>query len=648
VYGKYLSTSEVSSLTAPRAADIRSVENWLNEKGVSFLRSPPSHVIEAVFTAESAEALLHTSFHHASNKATGQKVVRASDYSLPTDVQSAVAAVYGLHGLPLPPTARLDVKPPATPIANVTPEVLASTYNVSGVIPSGSTKNRQAIAEFQGQTMNETDLSSSFKEYFPGVSAAQAKVYKFVGDAGIGGAGIEASLDVDYIMGVAPGVLTEYWYQKSNDFCGDLQNWSDAILAAADPPLVHSVSYGWQGNMDKIGCKQAQIDDIDANFAKLAARGITIIFSSGDSGSGYSRMNFCPDHSSLAPDTVVEGVQYYDPMDMGNVGQCCEMASQDPEIIAWTFSPSVSATAMCNTSADTELSGSDNSTSVGVTAEECCEYSNDGFHEGYSFYAPNTCIMITKVEASKTTKGVLSAHVQKTAGLCHTYKNVTGTKKGKGHTSGGFPLKPDAMPKLYASWPASSPWVSAVGATRFVGQKVGGAEMATDQFGSGGGFSDNFAAFKDQAAAVQHYLKTVAPSHLPPAGSFATGGRATPDVAALGEGFQVIANGGVTSVGGTSASAPAFAGFVSLLNEARLAAGKPAMGYLNPFLYQNAAAFRDVTVGTNAIGRGTGPIRYGYPAAPGWDPATGLGTPNFEKLLVAALSAVSNDPEIIV
>jgi hypothetical protein len=400
--------------------------------------------------------------------------------------------------------------------------------------------------------------------------------------------------------------------------------------------------------MDSIGCKQAQIDDIDTNFAKLAARGITIIFSSGDSGSGYSRMNFCPDHSSLAPDTVVEGTQYYDPMAVGNVGQCCEMASQDPNVLAWTFSPSVSATETCNTAADTELSGSDNSTSIGPTAEECCEYANDGFHEGYSFYAPNTCVMIAKVEASKSTKGVVSARVQKTDGMCYSYSKVSGTKKGKGQTSGGFPLQKDAMPQLYPSWPASSPWVSAVGATRFVGQKVGAAEMATDQFGSGGGFSDNFAAFKDQTAAVQHYLETAAPSQLPPKGSFATGGRATPDVAALGEGFQVITSGSVRSVGGTSASAPAFAGFVSLLNEARIAAGKPPMGYLNPFLYQNAAAFRDVTVGTNAIGRGTGPIPYGYPAAPGWDPATGLGTPNFEKLLAAALFAVSDDHEVVV
>ena len=43
--------------------------------------------------------------------------------------------------------------------------------------------------------------------------------------------------------------------------------------------------------------------------------------------------------------------------------------------------------------------------------------------------------------------------------------------------------------------------------------------------------------------------------------------------------------------------------------------------------------------GTNAIGRGTGPLPYGFAAAKGWDPATGLGTPHFDKLLAAAMKA---------
>merc|ERR1719412_2160857 len=199
--------------------------------------------------------------------------------------------------------------------------------------------------------------------------------------------------------------------------------------------------------------------------------------------------------------------------------------------------------------------------------------------------------------------------------------------------------------KLYPSWPASSPWVTAVGATRFQDQTVGHAEMATDQFGSGGGFSTMFDAFDAQKAAVQNYLKIA--TDLPPSRLFPAGGRATPDVAALGEGYQVLASGRVESVGGTSASAPAFAAHVSLLNEARLKAGKPAMGYLNPWLYQNPGVFTDVTVGTNAIGRGGQKTKYGFTCAKGWDPVTGLGTPIFSKMLSTAMANATSEVVVV-
>mmetsp|Transcript_47202 Transcript_47202/g.106400 ORF Transcript_47202/g.106400 Transcript_47202/m.106400 type:complete len:179 (-) Transcript_47202:351-887(-) len=166
--------------------------------------------------------------------------------------------------------------------------------------------------------------------------------------------------------------------------------------------------------------------------------------------------------------------------------------------------------------------------------------------------------------------------------------------------------------------------------------------MATDQFGSGGGFSSGFnqteAQWQSKAVAAYVAQGSTLPK-FPPAGSFPVLGRATPDVSALGEGYQVYVGGHVQSVGGTSASSPAFAGMVSLINEARFKAGKPQMGFLNPFLYANPDAFFDVVKGTNAIGRGTGNLSYGFAAAPGWDPATGLGTPHFDQLLTAALKA---------
>merc|ERR1719265_2117173 len=146
-----------------------------------------------------------------------QEVVLANSYRLPQEVDASVTSVYGLHGLPLPPRSALS-QPPAKP-ADVTPDVLTQTYNVSGVFPSGSTKNRQAVAEFQGQTIELPDLEQFFKSYMHG--KGNASIYKYVGDKGIGNPGVESSLDVDYIMGAAPGVLTEFWYWKSMDFCGD-------------------------------------------------------------------------------------------------------------------------------------------------------------------------------------------------------------------------------------------------------------------------------------------------------------------------------------------------------------------------------------------------------------------------------------------
>ena len=121
---------------------------------------------------------------------------------------------------------------------------------------------------------------------------------------------------------------------------------------------------------------------------------------------------------------------------------------------------------------------------------------------------------------------------------------------------------------------------------------------------------------------------------------FDTKARATPDVSLLAEGYQLVAGGKVITVGGTSAAAPAFAAIISLLNEARVAAGKPPMGFLNPFFYSIPEAFTDVTVGSNKRDRSGTPWPYGFNCSKGWDPVTGLGTPQYDKLLAAAMALV--------
>ncbi|KAI0085907.1 peptidase S8/S53 domain-containing protein, partial [Irpex rosettiformis] len=82
---------------------------------------------------------------------------------------------------------------------------------------------------------------------------------------------------------------------------------------------------------------------------------------------------------------------------------------------------------------------------------------------------------------------------------------------------------------------------------------------------------------------------------------------------------------------GTSCSSPIFASVISLINDQLIAAGKSPLGFLNPFLYANPSAFNDVTSGSNP-----GCNTNGFKATSGWDPVTGLGTPNFAGLKAAA------------
>jgi subtilase family serine protease len=76
-------------------------------------------------------------------------------------------------------------------------------------------------------------------------------------------------------------------------------------------------------------------------------------------------------------------------------------------------------------------------------------------------------------------------------------------------------------------------------------------------------------------------------------------------------------------INGTSAATPTAASVITLINDALLAAGKPVLGFLNPWIYSTAnSSFTDVTNGS-AIGCNT----TGFPATKGWDAVTGFGTP---------------------
>jgi len=181
----------------------------------------------------------------------------------------------------------------------------------------------------------------------------------------------------------------------------------------------------------------------------------------------------------------------------------------------------------------------------------------------------------------------------------------------------------------HVDFPASSPNVLACGGTQLVasGNTVTNEtvwnELANSEGATGGGVSDFFPLPSWQNGAG------VPPSANPNKNV----GRGVPDVAGNADpstGYVTLVDGNADVIGGTSAVAPLWAGMIALINES---IGKP-VGFLNPLLYQGAAAARDlndITIGNNGA----------YSAGSGWDACTGLGSP-IGAQMAAALGGPSS------
>eukprot|EP00003_Mantamonas_plastica_P016728 TRINITY_DN2797_c0_g1_i1.p1 TRINITY_DN2797_c0_g1~~TRINITY_DN2797_c0_g1_i1.p1 ORF type:complete len:577 (-),score=172.75 TRINITY_DN2797_c0_g1_i1:76-1806(-) len=187
--------------------------------------------------------------------------------------------------------------------------------------------------------------------------------------------------------------------------------------------------------------------------------------------------------------------------------------------------------------------------------------------------------------------------------------------------------------RFRADFPSSSPYIISAGATQFLQNHVGDEGAVTF---SSGGFSNVFPQPAWQHDVVSTFLsRTEAPTSY-----FNSTGRGFPDISTLGVNFQVIVDGKQINVGGTSAATPTFAGIISAINSMRIKNNLPPVGHVGPLVYAAAAkypnAFYDVTNGSNPYKQCPG-----FKAIQGWDAITGLGTPNFEVLREAMMSAES-------
>jgi subtilase family serine protease len=185
-------------------------------------------------------------------------------------------------------------------------------------------------------------------------------------------------------------------------------------------------------------------------------------------------------------------------------------------------------------------------------------------------------------------------------------------------------------PMATTTFAPDDPWVTAVGGTSLIRQGSNTTEVSWPM--SGGGFSRFFP--------MPSYQKSLPAS----AQALLKGRRGVPDIAGDADPLTGLAfyEAGIWALtGGTSASTPLWAALMAIADQM---AGK-GLGFINPTLYQLAASnryaadFHDIIQGDNSIHTQAVNVP-GYTATTGWDPITGLGSPDAENLLPDLVAAL--------
>ena len=177
-------------------------------------------------------------------------------------------------------------------------------------------------------------------------------------------------------------------------------------------------------------------------------------------------------------------------------------------------------------------------------------------------------------------------------------------------------------------FPADDPYLASVGGTDLQTSSAGGPWSSETAWPDGGG------GISPDRFAIPFWQTTTASGCADCSTTFRNG----PDVSANANfTYYVCADQEPCTAnlyGGTSFAAPLWAGYLALVNQQAVAEGKSTLGFINPALYNIGlgpsydADFHDITSGSN-----------GYPATPGYDLATGWGSPNGSALISALIGA---------
>jgi len=210
------------------------------------------------------------------------------EFSVPHHLSQHVDLVAGLSEFPTPRFTYKKAQKPES-LVSIAPQSVQVIYKTGSARVAGNSS--AGVIEFEDQYFSPTDLANFATQF--GVSIPPLTANHIIGYNQPSNPQIEATLDIQYILGVAIGAKGWFWIEQDNVW---LYGFASHMFTTKDVPLVNSISYGWNEEaqcQDGIGgaeCQQMGLDNtqyvkkINTEFQKIGLRGVTLICASGDSG----------------------------------------------------------------------------------------------------------------------------------------------------------------------------------------------------------------------------------------------------------------------------------------------------------------------------------------------------------------------------
>jgi tripeptidyl-peptidase-1 len=332
-YGQHLTSDEVNTLIKPTEETSLLVHDWLADYGIHgdhLSYSATGDWIRCNISVRDAEQLLGTSYSTYQHNTDGSLMIRTPEWSLPHNLHAHVSTIQPTNSFMRANPRRSTLKFPTkvkssniqdnpAPLAKnatvaqacsgslVTPGCLRTLYGTINYTPQATNQTFMALCDFLGEVNIRSDATIYFQKYRPDAVAA-ATAFQQVSIAGgtvqqklnstelQAQTGIEGNLDVQTMLGIAwPVPLTAYSTGGRNpEFVPDSAtptnsdepylDWVQYMLSLSSLPSIVSTSYG----DDEQTISPSYASAVCNSFAQLGARGVSLLFSSGDSGVGSS------------------------------------------------------------------------------------------------------------------------------------------------------------------------------------------------------------------------------------------------------------------------------------------------------------------------------------------------------------------------